>query len=162
MIIAIGGVSQAGKTTLANRLKAKFETEGKTVDIFQLDDFVKSKDELPTINDTIDWEHPDGIDYKSFNETLQLASGRYDIIIAEGHLIYCNDDLNKIFDKCIFLEIDRNTFLERRRKETRWGEEPEWYYDHVWTSYTQFGKCPEIEVKTIQSFSQIPEKELSV
>ena len=97
MIIAIGGVSQAGKTTLATRLKTKFESEGKTVDIFQLDDFVKSKDELPTVQRIQSiGSILMALIINRFIETLQLASGRYDVIIAEGHLIYCNNELNRI------------------------------------------------------------------
>ncbi|MBK8778261.1 MAG: hypothetical protein IPO25_12950 [Saprospiraceae bacterium] len=39
MIIGIGGVSRAGKTTLANQLSKRIK--GKTIGILKQDDFVK-------------------------------------------------------------------------------------------------------------------------
>ncbi len=162
MIIGIGGVSRAGKTELANRLKEKYEAEGKSVDIFALDDFVKAKEHIPTIQDRIDWEHPDGIDFKSLYDTIKLAKSRYDIIIAEGHLIFSDNLLNSIFDKKLFLEIDRDVFLERRRRETRWGEEPEWYINYVWEAYQKYGSYQDIEKHVINSNDKIPAHELEL
>lgn len=162
MIIGIGGVSRAGKTKLANRLKAKYESEGKTVDIFPLDDYVKAKEEIPTIKDRIDWEHPDGIDFKSLCNTINLAKSRYDIIIAEGHLIFSDEELNKLFERKLFLRIKRDIFLDRRKRETRWGEEPDWYINYVWDAYVEHGTYEHIPMQIIDSNEEIPEDQLEI
>ena len=162
MIIGIGGVSRAGKSELAHRLKAIFESEGKTVDIFALDDFVKAKEDIPMVKDRIDWEHPEGIDYKSLFDTVKLAKSRYDVIITEGHLIFSDENLNQLFDRKLFLRIKRDVFLERRKRETRWGEEPDWYLNHVWDAYLEFGQYPEINKEVLDCNDLIPDKEVDL
>ena len=47
MIIGIGGVSRAGKSTLAEKLKVHLEKAGKSVDIFCQDEYVKPKISIP-------------------------------------------------------------------------------------------------------------------
>ena len=71
MIIGIGGVSRAGKTTLANLLKKRLK--GKTISILNQDEFVK-KAGLPEINNHIDWEHPDSMDWISLRKKIKAES----------------------------------------------------------------------------------------
>jgi len=56
MVIGIGGVSNAGKTTLATRLAKQLEPH--RVKVLCQDDFAKTLAEIPLIRGHMDWETP--------------------------------------------------------------------------------------------------------
>lgn len=143
MIIGIGGVSRAGKTTLAKWLRNQFPL--KKIHILCQDDFVYSTDRLPKINDRIDWEHPDSIDHEAFRKSILVESKWNDIVIAEGLLVFSDLLTNKLYNKMFLVEIDYQTFLDRKNKDHRWGHEPDWYVQHIWASYLKYGQSPEPE-----------------
>ena len=60
MIIGIGEVSNAGKTTLATRLKEKLSPL--RISVLCQDNFARPTFEIPLINDHVDWEVPESID----------------------------------------------------------------------------------------------------
>ncbi len=138
MKIGIGGISRAGKTQLANFIKDLF-SDLKVV-ILSQDDFVFEHDKLPVINDEIDWESPASIDFKKFREAISKDTKKYDIVIAEGLLIFYKSDICMEFDKKIFVHINKAVFRERKLTDTRWGSFPDWYVDHIWNSYMKFGR----------------------
>ena len=109
--IGIGGVSRAGKTTLATYIKDLYPN--KKTHIISMDDYVHEPDKIPRIKDRIDWE---------------------------GILIFYSEEVNKLFDKRIFIDIPKSLFYIRRRNDTRWGKEPRWYIDYVWESYLKYGR----------------------
>jgi nicotinamide/nicotinate riboside kinase len=57
--------------------------------------------------------------------------------------------VNNLFDKRVFLDIPKSLFYIRRHSETRWGEEPKWYIDYVWTSYLKYGQLKETYSDTL-------------
>lgn len=139
MIIGIGGVSRSGKSTLAKQIAAFYSNQGQTVEVFSQDDFVVPVDQIPLIRNRTDWECPESIDFERFIRQLKESSGKVDIVIGEGLLAFWHSGLNQLYDRRIFMEIDRETFLQRRRQEERWGPEPEWFLHHVWDSYLKYG-----------------------
>ena len=140
MIIAIGGVSTAGKTTLANKLRDYFSH--KKTSLLCQDDFVFPIEKIPKIHDRIDWEHPASIDHQKLLKTLLAEKQQNEIVIIEGLMIYWNVEIQKYFDKCIYIEINKETFLKRKAKDNRWGGEPEWYIEHIWNSFKKYGFAP--------------------
>jgi len=68
IIIAIGGVSSAGKSSLA----VKIQTWVKPWSSIALNqnDFVKDVKEIPMIRDHIDWESPQSIDWSHFHQAI--------------------------------------------------------------------------------------------
>ncbi|MEL6252490.1 MAG: hypothetical protein AAFR87_10815, partial [Bacteroidota bacterium] len=60
MLIGIGGLSRSGKTKLAKRVKGLYK-EQKVILLHQ-DDFVKAEEDIPLIQNHIDWEVPESID----------------------------------------------------------------------------------------------------
>jgi nicotinamide/nicotinate riboside kinase len=140
MIIGIGGVSRSGKTTLALEMKASYEAKGHRVVVLHQDDFVQPEDKIPLIHDRIDWECPASMDFERLHAAITEAAQRADYVIAEGILVFYDPKVNALFDERILLEIDRDTFLERRALETRWGVEPLWFREYVWESYLKYGK----------------------
>lgn len=137
MIIGIGGASTAGKTTTANKIRNLFA--GSKVSIICQDDFVKPVDEIPRIDDRVDWEHPESVDHEKLLLTILAESKNNDLVIAEGLMIFYNPLIKNLFDKKIFITIDEETFKFRKRIDHRWGFEPDWYIAHIWKSYLKYG-----------------------
>lgn len=141
MIVAIAGVSQAGKSTLAGKLRAALGANLSTV--LCQDDFVRDPEAIPAVKDHIDWEHPDSIDHEKFRHAIVAEAGRNQYVIVEGLMVLWDSETRRLFDKCIFIEIDKPTFIKRKSADDRWGIEPEWYVEHIWQSYLRFGQTPE-------------------
>jgi uridine kinase len=137
MIIGIGGVSTAGKTTTANKIRRLLSEL--RVSIICQDDFVKPVEEIPNIHERVDWEHPDSIDHDKLFKTILAEKESNDIVIAEGLMIFYDKAINELFDKRIFISIDYETFKQRKGIDKRWGHEPDWYIDHIWESYLKNG-----------------------
>jgi uridine kinase len=141
MIIAIAGVSRAGKSTLAGKLRGMLGSEH-TVILCQ-DDFVRDVECIPKIKDHIDWEHPESIEHDKLREAIVAESFQNKYVIVEGLLILWDEQTRLLFDKCFFIEIDKETFVSRKKLDDRWGIEPDWYIEHIWQSYKRFGQLPD-------------------
>ncbi len=140
MIIAIGGSSTAGKSTLAAKIGEVYDH--RRVKILCQDSYVKPKNEIPRIRDHIDWEVPDSIDFDKFYSAVVFANMQYEVVIVEGLMIYYNRRTVDLFNKRLFVEIDKETFLKRKSRDLRWGKEPQWYMEHIWDSYLKYGRAP--------------------
>ncbi len=145
--IGIGGVSRAGKTTLSNYIKSLYPK--KSIFLIEMDRFVKNEADIPKIRNHTDWEHPISVDFKRLKEALKKALNTYDIVITEGILIFYSEELNQLFDKRIFINVPKTVFYKRRKKEKRWGAEPDWYLDYVWESYLKYGKLKDSDNNTL-------------
>ena len=132
MIIGIGGVSRAGKTTLAYKIRDLYPKQ--KIRFVHGDDVVKDVDNIPMIKDRIDWECIESFDYEKIINRIK-SDDDSDIIICEGILIFHNKELFKFFDKKIIAEIGKDCFYKRKSQDDRWGYEPEWYIDYIWESY---------------------------
>lgn len=142
MIIAIGGVSRAGKSTLSRLLKEKIEALGATVGIIEQDEYVFKEKDIPKIKNKTDWESPKSINFEKFSKAILSAQKKYDHVIVEGLLVYYHKKVIKNYTKSVFIEIPKTLFVTRKKIDLRWGSEPEpkWYIKHIWDSYKQYGK----------------------
>lgn len=139
MVIGIGGVSRAGKSTLADELariawKRKWRSK-----VLHQDVFVHPEGELPMIEDHVDWEHPDSINWDRLRGELIRQMAEFDLIIVEGLLAFWDPILADHYDRSLFLHIPEAVFRIRKAEDLRWGKEPDWYMDHIWNSYLTFG-----------------------
>ena len=151
MIIGIGGISNAGKSSLANLIKLQFENDFK-VKILCQDDFINPQEEIAKINGITDWEYPDSINHKMYLQAVKRESLNNDIVISEGLFAFYDDELSDLYDKKIFLYVDKGVFKNRKSKDLRWGEIPDWYMEHIWGSYEKFGKAKDFsEIKKINA-----------
>lgn len=137
MIIGIGGVSNAGKSTLAKKIKKLYPKN--RVRILCQDDYVKPNYELPLIHGHIDWEIPDSIDFQFYRQQIVAASKSAEMVIAEGLFAFYDASTVQLYDRKIFLHIREKTFFHRKENDLRWGKEPAWYIRHIWQSYLHFG-----------------------
>jgi uridine kinase len=138
MIIGIGGASTSGKSWLATKIKSR--NPGKKVKLLCQDDFVLASSQLPHIRDHIDWEIPESINFDRYLEAVMRCYIGYDIVIAEGLMVFHDKRLVRLFDKKIFIEISKSTFMKRKVDDLRWGQEPDWYIEHIWESYLKYGR----------------------
>lgn len=139
--IGIGGVSRAGKTTLSNYITGLYPNKKSM--IISMDEYVLDTDKIPRIKDRIDWETPASVDYEQIKQKIQVSLKTHDLVITEGILIFYSEEVNKLFDKRIFMDIPKSLFYIRRHSDQRWGEEPKWYIDYVWESYLKYGQLKE-------------------
>ncbi len=57
-------------------------------------------------------------------------------------MVYYDKRLVKLFDRKIFIDISKDTFLNRKVEDLLWGREPDWYIEHIWGSYLKYGTIP--------------------
>jgi len=133
-LILIAGVSRSGKSSLAKALHDDLPS----TTILHQDEFVLPQDQIPLIQDRIDWERPESIDWNRLLEAYEVAKAKYQYIIIEGIFAFSNSTLNKSSAFTVLLTLDKEQFFERRKKENRWGKEPDWFIEHVWESHELF------------------------
>ena len=138
MVIGIGGVSRAGKTSLALQMQKWYNS--KSVVLLHQDDYVFPVEQISTINGHVDWEKPDAYDYKRLIEVISEAKRNYDIIVIEGLMVLCHLELMQLMDRLIYIQISKEAFLKRKTIDKRWGNEPEWYIEHIWNSHILYCK----------------------
>lgn len=146
-ILGIGGVSQAGKSTLAKQLVKR--AKRKRVLVLDMDDYVLPEHAIPSYRGLTDWDRPESVDYERIITKITENRDAYDLIILEGILIFANEDLRTLFDYTIHMSISKETFLKRRSKVVRWGLEPHWYLEHVWDSWLQYGQFPQADLQLV-------------
>lgn len=146
-MVGIGGISRAGKTSLARLLKKEIEARDYSVVLFHQDHYTYPTQFIPRIRDHLDWESPFSIDFSRFRNSLLKAKQHIDIVLAEGLFAFYEPSIRDLYDMKFFIQIDKKTFLERKEKDERWGKEPLWYIQHIWDSYLKFGLIPETETE---------------
>lgn len=152
-VVGISGPSRSGKSTLAKQLIDSLKP--KKVLILDMDDYVLPAASIPKIKDRTDWERPESVDYERMIEVIENKNSEADFIIVEGILVFAHQELSQLFDFSILVKISKETFLERRSKETRWGDEPFWYLEHIWDSWLKYGQNiqPDIRLSGEDSIS---------
>lgn len=137
MIIGIGGVSNAGKSSLAKQLQRALSPV--SIAIICQDNYTIPTNKIRKTGDHIDWEAPQSIDFKAFRTAISEAGKSHDHVIAEGLLALFDNETTALYDKLIYLKISKETFFNRKQLDLRWGKEPEWYIKHIWQSFERYG-----------------------
>ena len=138
MIIGIGGISRGGKSFLAKKIKNTLRQQ--QICILHQDDFVYPKNQIPKIRNHIDWESPLSINYDLFYSSILEADKNADIVIAEGLFAFYNEKINSLYSARLLVELPKQEFVKRKRRDGRWGYEEDWYIEHIWQSYLYYGK----------------------
>jgi uridine kinase len=138
MVIGIGGCSNAGKSALADEIIAKLPKK-KAIVICQ-DDYTIDEELIPNHYEHTDWEVPESIDIETYIQDVKDAIGKYDLIICEGLFTFWWDELNALYNRQVYLNLDKNEFTLRKAKDNRWGKEPGWYIRHIWDNHQTYGK----------------------
>ncbi len=135
-LIGIGGVSRAGKTSLADFFAAQLHNSL----VLHQDEYILPEIQIPKIKDRIDWEHPDSIDWQKWKTAILANQPNYDFIILDGLFAFHDGELEQDMDWKIYLSIDKDRFVQNKKDDQRWGEEPEWFIQHIWDSHLKYGQ----------------------
>lgn len=158
MIIGIGGISRSGKTKFSRKVSKWIRDQGKTVLVLHQDDFVRPESEIPLIKDHIDWEVPASLDWKRWDTAIREAQREAEVVIAEGLMVFREEDSDIRFDRKVLVDISEETFFCRKREDLRWGREPEWYIQYIWDSYLIYGRPEGFEGLTISGERKVEEE----
>lgn len=137
LVVGIGGVSRAGKSTLASQISEMYPEL--KVQIINMDKFVLPQKDIPLIHGVTDWEIPESVDYPQLTQAVEESKLRTDLVLVEGILIYNDPNLLQKFDLKIFVDIPKSVFERRKKNDDRW-EIPSWFMKHIWASYLKFGQ----------------------
>ncbi len=140
MVIGIGGVSRSGKTSLAFLIQRLLEEHGQTAVVLSQDNFVLPENLIPKIKHRTDWECPESVDFQRYRHTILEKKKTHTYVITEGLLNFWDAETDALFDRRLFVTINKDIFLARRAEEKRWGFEPKWFIEYVWKSYLKYGK----------------------
>ena len=136
LIIGIAGGTGSGKSTFSGILKKQLAD--KKVSVINMDKYYKNP--VPKMVSPItqsiddDWNSPDSVDHEKLLETLQSlkAESAYDIIIIEGILLFCYNEIRELLDLKIFIELDADERMHRRikRNTNNLTENVEYHVDY--------------------------------
>ena len=135
-LIGIGGISRAGKSDLAHFLSANLPN----ANVLHQDDYVKPEGLIPKIKERVDWEHPDSINWNQWKEAIIKSQSKFQHTIAEGIFVFHDSEILTQTNWKILLTLDKELFLQRKSDDGRWGNEPDWYIEHIWNSHFQWHK----------------------
>jgi uridine kinase len=153
IVIGIGGVSRSGKSSLSKQIREWYSQN--TVEILSMDEYVFPESHIPKVRDETDWEVPDSVDYEKLASAISHSREKTDLLIVEGILIFNDLKVSALFDKKIFIDIDYETFITRKKADTRWNE-PGWYIEHIWTSYLVYGKMNTEDAFLVSGNAEFP------
>lgn len=134
-VIGICGVSCNGKSAIANRLKQRL----KDVRLLCFDDYYLSTKELTDKN--ISWESPYHFRYNQYLKDLQeLMAKTEGLIIAEGFLIFYDEEARDLFDLKIYLDLPEKEIVKRRvaRKRGTESDTLEYINDELLVGHRKF------------------------
>ncbi len=135
ILIGIGGVSRSGKSTLAKSILQAVPS----ANILCQDDFPSHESQIPTIRDRVDWEHPKSINWKNWFDAVEKSISDFQLTIADGLFAFYQKELEDHMTFKVYLSIDKPKFIELKAQDQRWGNEPDWFIEHIWDSHFEYG-----------------------
>ncbi|KAF2985897.1 hypothetical protein EK904_011017 [Melospiza melodia maxima] len=154
LVIGLGGVTNGGKTTLAEKLKNMLPN----CDIISQDDFFKPESEVETdergfkLYDVLDALYMDEMVTSIRNWMKSPASSgvvteepentcdnlkNVHILIVEGFLLYNYEPLNELWNRRYFLTLPYEE-CKRRRRVYQPADTPGYFDGHVWPMYLKY------------------------
>uniref|UniRef100_A0A669QLK5 Nicotinamide riboside kinase 1 n=1 Tax=Phasianus colchicus TaxID=9054 RepID=A0A669QLK5_PHACC len=159
LVIALGGVTNGGKTTLAEKLKKLLPN----CDTISQDDFFKPESEVETdergfkLYDVLDALNMDEMVKSIHNwmkshtssgvvtekpmdtsNSLKMTEDVY-ILIVEGFLLYNYEPLNELWNRRYFLTLPYEECKRRRSTRVYQPADTPGYFDgHVWPMYLKY------------------------
>lgn len=143
MVIGIGGISRAGKTSLSRALN---KTCNNSI-VLHLDDYIKETAHwdlftrypffyLSKLHRTFNMEHPNTIDFTRLYKNIIDGTRQHEVVIVEGFLITHDTLIRNLLDKYIHIRLSKNIYMQRRMKDFNSNK---WYANHAWNSYIKYG-----------------------
>jgi len=160
-VIGISGVTCGGKTTVARIIKSKLEKKN-SVFLYSQDDYYKDEKEINIDNNGfVKWDCVQAVDFKALIKDVNCALKKYEIIIVEGTLIFMNKDLNQLFMKRFFLNLDFEEAQKRRKERIYDPPDVDGLFEkHVWPEYVKCNEHVKKEVKCTFIDASLDKKEV--
>ncbi|NXP51864.1 NRK1 kinase, partial [Heliornis fulica] len=159
LVIGLGGVTNGGKTTLAEKLKKMLPNCG----IISQDDFFKPESEVETdergfkqydvldalymdkmVKSVCDWVKNPPVSSVVMEEMLSTPDRLKNtddvyILVVEGFLLYSYEPLNELWDRRFFLTLPYEECKRRRSTRVYQPADTPGYFDgHVWPMYLKY------------------------
>ena len=139
LIIAISGGSGSGKTFLAQAINEELGPDKSNI-LSQDNYYIDQSDKFDGDGGSVNFDHPESIDFQLLAQHLKLLKKNYpismpqydfathtrqdetvefeprDIIVVDGILILCSEQLRDIFDEIVFVDTPENIRFKRRLK----------------------------------------------
>lgn len=182
-IIGLAGPSSSGKTSVANELRQTLDAEVLSLDHFYKEGYPniyveKDGEKIRT------YERPELYDGKKAAEVINdLKEGdvvvdiwdmdreeyrenvfeKKDYVIVEGFLLYTYEELRTVIDDMFYLDLDRDTIIERRLKRLDRTSDKTFLEIGI-EEFERFGREQKFydEVKVIDAKKEIKEIEKEV
>ncbi|XP_029017683.1 nicotinamide riboside kinase 1 [Betta splendens] len=178
LIVGVGGVTNGGKSTLAQSLQQQIPNSC----IIAQDSYFKDESVVPEDSngfkqyDTLDALHMDTMmgvvdswqrdpelflrQHQNPENAAPADDRKVFVLIVEGFLIFNYRPLNELFDKRYFMEIPYDVCRRRRSLRVYSPPDPPGYFDgHVWPRYLQNRKEMENTVSEIVFLDGLKSKE---
>ncbi|KAM8960571.1 nicotinamide riboside kinase 1 [Pelodytes ibericus] len=173
-VIGIGGVTNGGKTTLANKLQKSLPN----CSLICQDDYFKLESEVATDErgfkqyDVIEALHMDsmvaavhswikhckegGCSTEGQNKIYRTLENEVYFLVIEGFLLYQHKPLERLFNRRYFLTVPYEECKKRRSTRVYEPPDPPGYFDgHVWPMYLKHKEQMEGTVKEIAERSSV-------
>ena len=164
-VVGIAGGSGAGKSTVCYKLVDDYPDQYELINLDDYQK-KKTDSNLPTINGKINWDHPDIIDWQKLIRDIQtLKDGKTltidvwshrsnpgyakhgqmiprtiypaPVILVEGYLALYDQELNKLYAKKYYLDLDDAT-RNKRRDKNEVIDDPEYEHNVLLPMHKQF------------------------
>lgn len=140
ILVGVSGVTNGGKTSLVNYLQKAFDG----CVVLHQDDFFRSEyddkhEMIPELNHA-NWEALSSVDWDKLHDAVAASTSQQPpglkLMIIDGHIIFNNPKLAKVFDKRYFFTLPRDECLTRRLTRTYDPPDVPGYFDQVvWPMY---------------------------
>ncbi|HIH25849.1 hypothetical protein J4476_04850 [Candidatus Woesearchaeota archaeon] len=171
IVIGVCGRSCSGKSTVVNELEEKYK--GKFLHINQ-DKFFKVKSN--------NWEAPESlrtdkliyslkklkngesthIPSHRWTEVFDMEIQPHKVVIVEGYLLFVNEELNKLFDKKIWVDISDLNLIYRRLKRSNDIEQLDYTMNVVIPESKKYEKIQKEKADIIIDGNQAKEKIIGI
>jgi len=138
MIVLICGPSGCGKSTLAKAL-----ADEQPAVVVNQDTYFMSEFTAYSVRQSDAHESPASVDWNSLRCNVVQAAAASQLVIVEGHVVACNDELVAMADLCVVLRCTRETGRDRRvhrreRPPEELAELSQYYDTWVWPAFERY------------------------
>nr|CAB3227266.1 nicotinamide riboside kinase 1-like [Phallusia mammillata] len=157
LVIGISGVTNGGKTSITNELKKRWKKQFVLHTVHQ-DDYYKDEADIAVDpqNGLLQWDVPEAFHMVQMKAAIKESilkleqSPSQTILIVEGILLFCDSDLNKMFDRRYFLTLPLDEAkLRRGNRVYEPPDVPGLFEKHVWPMYLHYKRQMEKYVENV-------------
>lgn len=140
--IAVAGPSGAGKSLFCRLLQSRYSN----ISRLKLDDFFKNIEDVPVIDGSINWDHPDSLKWDLMIQAAKdLKAGKHamvphysrkddrcvgekcvfpaNVMLFDGFMTLVNPELRELIDLKLYFDLSESSQVRRRKMRQPWVED---------------------------------------